>query len=261
MRPEFEFIKSGLKVEFKNLSTGDPDSYVWKFGDGNQSAEKNPEHNYQELGLYLVELTIVKGEDSISLRRYVAVNPDEELLLIDQPLKEIIKTYIPEAIIEPEEMDRDIPLTIRKWQLFLQPLVEHELSIKDVHKQSAFSALENYLIAQLVARDYILNSANKYLSQFNKSMLTESGDTKQELRALKTGPSEAQWYSSSELWGEIMKQDTGSLAMLTSSICTLAHRLRITFHFCVKLSHSPVIPRHYKKPKIKPPNPFEKHRL
>jgi len=43
---------------FVDLSQGEPDEWLWDFGDGNISTEKNPDHQYADGGTYQVSLTI-----------------------------------------------------------------------------------------------------------------------------------------------------------------------------------------------------------
>ena len=261
MTSDFEFTKSGLNVEFRNISTGNPDSFLWDFGDGETSAEESPSHAYEQLGLYKVKLTVTKAgiEDEVS-EKYIGVNPNPDLLILDLPLVELLKMYIPQLLLDNEEYQFDNNLSIRKWQLFLQPLVENEIPNEHVFNQSAFTALENYLIAQLVARDCIINGANQYLAKYNEMVLNITGESDQELKSVKTGPSEAQWYASSEQWSDIMKE-SGTLSLLTHAICSMGHRLRINFHFCIALSTNTVVPKHYRTPKVKITNPFDKSRL
>ncbi|MBR1632117.1 MAG: PKD domain-containing protein [Paludibacteraceae bacterium] len=58
----FETVINGLKVSFKNTSTNG-DTYTWKFGDGNTSTQKSPEHTYKSAGSYKVELTVQSTSD------------------------------------------------------------------------------------------------------------------------------------------------------------------------------------------------------
>ncbi|MDD4521736.1 MAG: PKD domain-containing protein [Methanosarcina sp.] len=47
-----------LKVQFTDKSTGTPTSWIWDFGDGTSSTEKNPVHTYSTAGTYTVNLTV-----------------------------------------------------------------------------------------------------------------------------------------------------------------------------------------------------------
>jgi PKD repeat protein len=47
-----------LSVQFTDSSTGLITSWLWDFGDGNQSTEQSPLHQYTEAGTYTVKLTI-----------------------------------------------------------------------------------------------------------------------------------------------------------------------------------------------------------
>ncbi|HNQ30648.1 MAG TPA: PKD domain-containing protein, partial [Methanolinea sp.] len=46
-----------LTVNFTDRSTGSPETYLWDFGDGSTSYEKDPSHTYLVPGSYLVSLT------------------------------------------------------------------------------------------------------------------------------------------------------------------------------------------------------------
>jgi PKD repeat protein len=47
-----------LTVTFKDESNGDYDACAWEFGDGNTSAECNPQHTYVKTGYYTVKLMV-----------------------------------------------------------------------------------------------------------------------------------------------------------------------------------------------------------
>ena len=67
-----------LSVDFADLSTGNPDSWLWEFGDGNTSTEQNPSHIYVSDGLYDVALTVAKNSVSypkIERTNYINVTP------------------------------------------------------------------------------------------------------------------------------------------------------------------------------------------
>ena len=50
--------KAPFIVQFKDLSTNNPTSWNWQFGDGTTSSEQNPRHIYPQVGAYDVRLTV-----------------------------------------------------------------------------------------------------------------------------------------------------------------------------------------------------------
>jgi PKD repeat protein len=53
-----------LTVQFTDLSTGGPTSWLWTFGDGNTSTAQNPQHTYTTPGTHTVTLTASHPYDS-----------------------------------------------------------------------------------------------------------------------------------------------------------------------------------------------------
>lgn len=47
-----------LEVQFTNVSTGDPTSFAWKFGDGGSSSDESPVHTYKSAGFFTVSLLV-----------------------------------------------------------------------------------------------------------------------------------------------------------------------------------------------------------
>jgi PKD repeat protein len=50
--------QTGAAVQFADKSSGDIIAYLWDFGDGSNSTEKNPKHAYNTRGSYTVTLTV-----------------------------------------------------------------------------------------------------------------------------------------------------------------------------------------------------------
>ena len=50
-----------LAVAFKDMSTGNPATWRWDFGDGGASADRNPSHTYTKAGTYAVKLTVANA--------------------------------------------------------------------------------------------------------------------------------------------------------------------------------------------------------
>jgi PKD repeat protein len=67
--------KIPLTVKFTDKSTNNPTSYLWRFGDGATSTEKNPTHTYTQPGVYIVRLTATNSGGSDSATSFVIVVP------------------------------------------------------------------------------------------------------------------------------------------------------------------------------------------
>jgi PKD repeat protein len=64
-----------LVVQFTDLSTGDPTSWSWTFGDGGTSTSQNPGHTYSTAGTYTVVLIAAnaQGSDTATKTGYITV--------------------------------------------------------------------------------------------------------------------------------------------------------------------------------------------
>ncbi len=68
-----------LAVEFTDLSGGMADSWLWDFGDGENSSDQNPTHLFAQAGTYSVTLTVtnLNGQDTAVKAGYITVSPDD----------------------------------------------------------------------------------------------------------------------------------------------------------------------------------------
>jgi len=81
--PVAEFVGSvtvgtvPLKVTFVDLSTNNPTSWFWDFGDGKTSTRQHPKHTYTTIGIYTVILVATNScaSDAETKTAYIAVNP------------------------------------------------------------------------------------------------------------------------------------------------------------------------------------------
>jgi len=67
-----------LAVSFSDNSQGEPTSWLWDFGDGRTSTERNPSHTYSTIGPYTVSLTVSDGRGDVRTRtraNYISVEP------------------------------------------------------------------------------------------------------------------------------------------------------------------------------------------
>ena len=66
-----------MKINFTDLSTGNPNEWLWLFGDGSSSADKNPDHQYSDTGYFSVTLIAINNgcADTLLLPDYIHIKP------------------------------------------------------------------------------------------------------------------------------------------------------------------------------------------
>jgi PKD repeat protein len=71
-----------LNVRFQNFSDGPAIRFLWDFGDGSTSVERNPTHTYLSAGVYTVTLSMITslGATGIATKnQYIVVDEEESL--------------------------------------------------------------------------------------------------------------------------------------------------------------------------------------
>ena len=157
----FDFkIGSNLEVTFAN-NTEFADSYLWDFGDGTSSTEKNPKHSYNADGKYIVKLTVYRCGKSIEVINTIL----EGTLSIEDLEKSKIRLY-------PN------PATDR---LFINlPKKDVEISVFSLDGKLLFNTLKplskNYQldISSLKSGLYFLRIVNKNnISEYKNSLFVK----------------------------------------------------------------------------------------
>lgn len=78
-----ENCKIPAEVSFRNLSNYNAITYVWDFGDGDTSSQRNPVHTYNKAGTYTVKLTATGtatcGSDVETKNAYVIIDPPADV--------------------------------------------------------------------------------------------------------------------------------------------------------------------------------------
>lgn len=175
---DFVATTNGLEVSFRVLSKVPAKAiFDWDFGDDKGSAYdvKQPTYTYEKSGFYTVALNITNSDGlNLSATKLVIVNTEAVTTLTDS-IYNLINYFIPSEIsdgmtIEEKEM------YITKWQLYIQPLVNHCIPLDKYNDELMYEALENQLIMELAAWDYLnvkllnlLTSTGEYLSQLTST--------------------------------------------------------------------------------------------
>ncbi|WP_082107611.1 PGF-pre-PGF domain-containing protein [Methanosarcina sp. 1.H.A.2.2] len=118
--PEAEKVLSGINdqgifenevISFFDNSTGSPSSWLWDFGDGNTSTEKNPTHAYGKIGGYTVNLTVknAAGSDSISKYGYVLMGIMDEAATPAYFSSDVTSGKVPLTVTFVDDLDAELP--------------------------------------------------------------------------------------------------------------------------------------------------------
>lgn len=79
-----------ITINFSDSTLGGtPDRWLWRFGDGTTSTEKNPKHPYQDTGYFDVTLIVWNNgcADSIKLVDYIHISPPIAVFSVDSDCK------------------------------------------------------------------------------------------------------------------------------------------------------------------------------
>jgi PKD repeat protein len=86
--------KAPFIVQFKDLSTNNPTTWSWQFGDGTSSSEQNPRHIYPQEGAYDVRLTVSNAYGSDTAYKTgteTTVAPTQQTTVVTQ-VPTVVKT-------------------------------------------------------------------------------------------------------------------------------------------------------------------------
>lgn len=248
---DFNYATVGLKVTFENLSTRVPSDYTyhWDFGDNTQSTLNNPTHEFDKPGFYKVILVVKDPASNTvgSSEQRVPVT-DKAKTHLSGSIYQLIDTYIPENIfgVVTTSTKRQF---IEKWQLYLQPLVNHCIPLQEYNNEMYYEALENQLIMELAAYDFMSVQVANMVKAQAQSILenntnSSSGGSEPpdgyqgDVKKIQTGPTQVEYFNpnedESDLASNIIKAlgPGGLLDMMKENLCMLAGRLDIYLPIC-----------------------------
>lgn len=257
MTVEFTFTTSkSLDVAFTNLSVDTEGQPTWDFGDGSTSNEENPTHTYSKAGRYIVKLSYEDGGEGKTNSQTVMVS-DHVFTTLPDTIYLLINTWLPSDIFGEIDTAAKNQM-IKKWQLYIHPLVNHCIPLQDIYNELYYEALENELIMELAAYDYMVLKVNQmvqglstYISESHHSSESEpSGEDEEgKIKHITTGPTEVEYfnpddYASDALSSIIKAMNPDSvMALLKQQVCMLAERLVIYLPMCQRLPAKRIVPK------------------
>lgn len=237
--------KNGLTVDFRNFTEVPSGNitYHWDFGDNMESSLSSPSHTYNASGIYEAKLDIiVEGEvNSYSLR--VLVSDDTKITTLSDSIYNLIDKYIPHNIQFPFDDKR---VYIEKWQLYLQPLVDHEITNYDFNNEVKYNALENQLIMEMAVIDFLITTYTNILQTGHLTGVIINNDSG--VRKITTGPTEVEYFDDGELRKSLIDNALKALSKgglidtLKSNVCQLSERLNIYLPICRTINSNIVTP-------------------
>lgn len=282
MNLAFVYVTKGLQVSFRIISkvpAGVETS--WDFGDSKESSsnDRSPSYTYETAGFYTVTLKVTSKEETIEQSQLVMVSEDESITThLSDSIYTLIDSYIPKEL-GTMTIDQKVAY-ITKWQLYIGPLVNHEILPDKYQDELAYEGLENQLVMELAAWEYLnvqitalLANTNNFFSNFQKQSDNNTSDNTSEedtddgnprIKRITTGPTEVEYFdkysdSIASWWKYYIQalQPGGIIDELRINLCTLAQRLDIYLPFCDKTNTS-IVPRvvnHRKPGPLGGPNP------
>lgn len=263
MAADFTLAKSGLVVTVTNRSTLVPSgsTYQWDFGDSTPIVtDENPAaHTYSSYGVYSITLTITPPPTAVPLVQVQSiVLSDLSQTQLSGSIYDLIDSYIPDELV-PTITYKDKRVYIEKWQLYIQPLVNHDVPLQQYNNELYYEALENQLIMELAAYDWLnIGIMNLLRSVSNTVQDSTSGSEtavvtatdNQGIKKIVTGPTEVEYYEGvldGESASSLAKTVTtalkpgGFIDNIRINICMLASRLEIYLPICDKV-YKQVVP-------------------
>lgn len=272
----------GLNTRFRAFADELPHDFTvtWVFGDGKTESHVGvvtASHLYENPGNYVVKVTITNnyGGENFSKTNVIGVS-DQVNTQLPGSIYELIDTYIPEDIFGKVSL-KEKQQFIEKWQLYIQPLVNHEIPIEEFNNELYYEALENQLIMELAAYDYMVvqislmvgataesvKDSNSTSSSESESESSESSRGSGEVKRIQTGPTEVEFFndtdSESKTSSNVIKamQPGGVIDILKQNLCMLAERLSIYLPICrtVKKVVVPKVVNHRRPGPLDGPDP------
>ncbi|MCD4709977.1 MAG: PKD domain-containing protein [Bacteroidales bacterium] len=165
---------TGQDVTFTDMSTNEPTSWDWNFGDGSTSTDENPVHAYTAEGIYTVSLTAENeyGSDEMTKTDYIVVTTEASEA-------EILITYL-ESVDSPlgkYYVNTDMP-AIKSAEAVKTLLATQEVYIIDIRSSAAWDTAHIEGSVNMLAADVLNHVENTDLSAYTDiSIVCYTGQT------------------------------------------------------------------------------------
>lgn len=234
----FSISPNFLSVTFTDKSLNGVDSYLWTFSGSPTpatSTDTNPIITWTTPGQYTVSLQVTNTDGSDTKNVTISIS---DQVVISLSINQLVDSQLPSGLLIDEVAKVGL---IQKWQLYIAPLVIPKVTGSDIFTESAYDSLVNALIADLVTYDLILIAAKQTMVSMQQNTVDPNTKGGAAIKKIETGPSNVEWYNSSDFWGPLLKSG-GVADIIKESICQLGARLRIPFPMCPPLVQDTKVP-------------------
>lgn len=259
---DFTYYTQKLKASFEDITDRDSDvnfTRVFDFGDGKRyNLENNRiEHTFDKMGRYEVKLMYFTDDNLIGCSsQYIMVSDRVNTTLTDT-IYVLIDSYLPQDIFGNIDTKLKKQM-IRKWQLYLSSLVNHKITPGEEYNEFSYEALENELIMELAAYDYMVLKVNQMIQKLSQNISSSSSsssdssskdDNSGNVKHITTGPSEVEFFNPDDFTSDVLSNiikamnPDGVMALLKQQICMLSTRLDIYLPICQRVGSDVIVPK------------------
>lgn len=220
----FSITPNFLVIKLTDLSTNNPTSWAWDFGDSSIiDNTQSPNHTYTNPGEYTIQLEVTNTDGTSSTTKRIIVS---NIPILPLSLRDYIKCKFPSTwTIDTDCMEA----YIAQWQIQLSNLVTPPVTGNDIFDETKYTPLANALIASLVVYSLMNDIAMQV-------MLGAFGpNSNGPLKKITTGPSDAEWYDKLDYLKLFFDPKNGLLEGMKGEICNLAHYIGIWLGMCPRL--------------------------
>ena len=107
------FDPAGTEVTFTNATNDGTWNWLWKFGDNSTSAEKDPVHQYGDVGTYYITLIASNANCSDSITHFITIVPPAPVAMFDPVSSGCSPLYVE---LNNTSLNTEVPGTTYRWE-------------------------------------------------------------------------------------------------------------------------------------------------
>ena len=96
-------------INFSDISTGNPNSWYWQFGDNAVSSDQNPTHTYSDTGNFTIQLITRNGgcSDTLIMKDYIHINAPIAIFIVNMDCKKHFERSFTDRSLSADQWNWD----------------------------------------------------------------------------------------------------------------------------------------------------------